>query len=183
MLCPLLFCERLFSSPHFCKKRKFMSAEIKPDFVFSWSDELSVDIKEVDEQHSRVVGFVNELQRAIKHQQGRAVSLDIIARLTEYTRTHFLFEENLMHVTNYPDSNKHRQQHQGLLNSVAALQKKLVEEDVPITEEHLYFLKNWLSHHICESDRTFGDYFQAMNVKKIARENEPPTPKKPWWKF
>lgn len=166
----------------------------KTEFLFAWEEEFSIGIPEVDDQHRRLVGFVNELHRAIRSRQGRAVSLAILARLAEYTRTHFLFEESLMRVTDYPDTAKHKQQHDDLVEKVVILQDKLIKENVPITFELLHFLKNWLMHHICEDDKNFGLYFQRTSLKKNNVEEEDEDydddyddyeeePRRPWWKF
>ena len=120
-----------------------MEAEKITEFLFTWSDkDFSVGIKEVDEQHHKLVDIVNELHSAIKNKQGRAISMEIISRLAEHTRTHFLFEESLMRVTRYPDAALHKQQHDSLINTVGALQEKLVKENAPISFELLHFLKN-----------------------------------------
>ena len=157
------------------------------EFQFSWAEEYSIGIAEVDEQHRNLVGFVQELHQAIKNKQGRAASMAIIARLAEYTRTHFLFEESLMRVTNYPDAALHKAQHDDLIDKVVDLQDKLIKGNIPITFELLHFLKNWLANHICGSDRDFGLYFQMISLKKNASRtlaNPPPLPaKRAWWKF
>ncbi len=163
-----------------------MEAEKITEFLFTWSDkDFSVGIKEVDEQHHKLVDIVNELHSAIKNKQGRAISMEIISRLAEHTRTHFLFEESLMRVTRYPDAALHKQQHDSLINTVGALQEKLVKENAPISFELLHFLKNWLAHHICEDDKSFGLYFQMSSLKKNTPgdEDDALSRKKPWWKF
>lgn len=42
--------------------------------LFQWSDEFSVDIQEVDEQHKVLVGLLNELHAAILEHRGKAAS-------------------------------------------------------------------------------------------------------------
>lgn len=164
-----------------------MKNKSNTEFQFSWTDEYSVGIPEVDDQHRNLVGFVQELHQAIKNKRGRAVSMAIIARLAEYTRTHFLFEESLMRVTNYPDAAQHKQQHDALIDKVVELQDKLIKENIPITFELLHFLKNWLANHIGEDDKNFGLYFQMTSLRKNSSRNlarTPPSPTKhPWWRF
>ena len=162
-----------------------MKEESNTEFQFSWADEYSVGIAEVDDQHHNLVNFVQELHQAIKTRRGRAVSIAIIARLAEYTRTHFLFEESLMRVTNYPDAALHKHQHDDLIDKVVTLQDKLIKENIPITFELLHFLKNWLAHHICGSDKEFGLYFQMTSLKKnsAAATSSVAPVKHPWWKF
>ena len=70
--------------------------------LIEWSDEFSVGIQEIDEQHKVLVGLLNQLHQAIREHHGRATSREILGRLAEYTRTHFLLEESLMRLTHYP---------------------------------------------------------------------------------
>lgn len=156
--------------------------------LFHWSDEFSIHIDEIDEQHKVLVGLLNELHEAIYRRQGKAASRQILDRLAEYTRTHFLLEESLMRVTHYPGFEIHKGQHEDLIRQIQELQHRLDHENITITFELLHFLKNWLVHHINESDRRFGDYFaRSTHTQQLARWNdqvkETMEKKKWWWKF
>jgi hemerythrin len=49
----------------------------------------------------------------------------------------------------------------------------------------LHFLKNWLIHHINESDKRFGDFFaKSQNLQQYQtwnKEVETTMKKKKWW--
>ena len=126
------------------------------NFVFQWSDDFSVNIEEVDEQHRTLVGLVNDLHVAIREHRGKTASRKVLDRLAEYTRTHFMLEESLMRLTRYPGFDVHRQQHEDLIAQVQSLQYKLDHENAAITFELLNFLRKWLIQHILESDKRFG---------------------------
>ena len=154
-----------------------------PDLI-QWSDAFSVGIQEVDEQHKVLVGLLNQLHRAIREHHGRATSKEILDRLAEYTRTHFLLEESLMRVTHYPGFAIHKQQHEDLMHQVEALQRKVATENVAISFELLHFLRNWLVQHISDSDRRFGRHFEVAGLASYAnwsREVEKTMKKKKWW--
>src|SRR5512140_2145124 len=63
-----------------------------------WSDELSVGIQEIDEQHKVLVGLVNDMHRAIHEHHGRDTARAILEKLGDYTRVHFAVEESLMRI-------------------------------------------------------------------------------------
>lgn len=155
--------------------------------LFQWSDDFSVHIQEVDEQHKVLVGLLNELHVAIKEHHGTVTSREILNRLAEYTRTHFMLEESLMRLTHYPGFEIHKQQHEDLIAQVVALQRKLDDEKTTITFELLHFLKNWLVQHINESDKRFGAHFQKAGLGQYAEwtpaVKETMQKKKWWWKF
>lgn len=81
------------------------------DTLFAWSDDLSVGIQEIDEQHKVLVGLLNELHTAISGHKGSAECRVILDRLAEYARAHFAVEESLMRVLGYPDYENHNGPH------------------------------------------------------------------------
>ena len=157
------------------------------NFVFQWSDDFSVNIEEVDEQHRTLVGLVNDLHVAIREHRGKTASRKVLDRLAEYTRTHFMLEESLMRLTRYPGFDVHRQQHEDLIAQVQSLQYKLDHENAAITFELLNFLRKWLIQHILESDKRFGAFFQKTEFSRISGSLPPNVSARPekraWWKF
>ncbi|HRD86913.1 MAG: hemerythrin family protein [Candidatus Accumulibacter sp.] len=152
--------------------------------LIQWSDEFSVNIQEVDEQHKVLVSLLNDLHRAIREHHGKATSREILDRLAEYTRTHFLLEESLMRLTHYPGLEIHKQQHQDLMHQVEALQHKLNTENAAISFELLHFLRNWLIQHINDSDKRFGVHFEKVGLATYAhwsKDVERTMKKKKWW--
>ena len=93
--------------------------------LFHWSDDFSINIQEIDEQHKVLVDLLNQLHVAIREHHGKTTSREILNRLAEYTRTHFLLEESLMRLTHYPGFEIHKAQHEELISQVVALQEKL----------------------------------------------------------
>lgn len=153
--------------------------------LFVWSDEFSVGIQEIDEQHKELVALLNELHTSILEHRGGAACRATLDRLAGYTRTHFMVEESLMRIANYPDFEGHKHIHEDLINQVAALQKKLDSGQATITFELLHFLKVWLTQHIKESDKRLGGY---LIERGAATQWEPHVKatmaqKKWWWKF
>lgn len=152
--------------------------------LFTWSDDFSVHIQEVDEQHKVLVSLLNQLHVAIIEHHGKATSREILDRLAEYTRTHFMLEESLMRLTHYPGFEIHKQQHEELMAQVQSLQHKLDNENTTITFELLHFLKSWLVQHINDSDKRFGAHFQKVGLGQYStwtKEVEKTMKKKKWW--
>lgn len=152
--------------------------------LVKWSDDLSVGLQEVDEQHKTLVGMLNELHVAIVEHHGTAACRAVLDRLAEYTRTHFTVEESLMRLLNYPDFDAHKHQHEALIHEVVALQKKLDAGTAAISFELLHFLKVWLTRHITDVDKRFGDFAIARGVSEKWDDHvEGAMTKKWWWKF
>jgi len=133
-----------------------------------WSDDLSVGIEEIDEQHKILVGLVNDMHTALHERRGAEITNDILRQLKTYTIIHFAVEESLMRVFHYPDYEEHKAHHQKLIEQINELQKKLENGTHSISFELMHFLRQWLSHHIMEEDRAYRDCFLAGGVQPTA---------------
>ena len=153
--------------------------------LFHWSDDFSIGIKEIDEQHKELVRLLNALNVAIHKHRGSAACRKILDSLADYTKIHFTVEESLMRVSGFPGFEAHRRDHEDLISQVATLQEKLDAGQAKITFELLHFLKQWLLHHIVGDDKRFGGYFLAVGGRPSGSDEFRAAIKghKPWWKF
>lgn len=143
--------------------------------LVEWSDQLSVGIEEIDDQHKKLVAMLNKMNDAIHEHRGSEVTRPILNEIAEYTRVHFATEESLMRATNYPDYDVHKAQHEDLIAQVQDLQAKLDAGSHAISFELLHFLKTWLTKHIIESDKQYGPYFLSRGVAQPTRPTS-------WWR-
>lgn len=134
--------------------------------LLTWSDDLSVGIQEIDEQHKVLVNLLNELHDSVLNRHGREACERILRRLAEYTRIHFAVEESLMRILHYPEYEEHTQEHEELIGQVADLQKKFRDDGLNISMDLLQFLKAWLTEHIIKSDQDYAPHFVAMGAQK-----------------
>jgi hemerythrin len=134
--------------------------------LLTWSDELSVGIQEIDEQHKVLVDLLNDLHDAVLHRHGRDAIGPILGRLAEYTRIHFAVEESLMRILDYPEYEKHKEEHVSLIEQVTDLDKKFKQDNLNVSMNLLHFLKDWLSEHIICSDKDYGPFFLSKGAEK-----------------
>ncbi|WNO11127.1 bacteriohemerythrin [Teredinibacter sp. KSP-S5-2] len=135
------------------------ATEVKGDLLVEWSDELSVGIEEIDDQHKVLVDLLNQLHAAIHERRGNDVALPILNRLIEYTRIHFAVEESLMRILNYPDFETHKEHHEQLIDQVLEMHQKVIKDNKKLGFELLHFLKNWLTKHIMSEDKLYTPHF------------------------
>ncbi len=129
-----------------------------------WTDDLSVGIEEIDEQHKVLVGLINRMHDAIHQRHGSDVVEGILTELAEYTRIHFAVEESLMRILNFPGYEEHHDLHEELIRQIGDLQKKIATGKHAIGFELMHFLKVWLSRHIMEEDMQYGGFFLAAGA-------------------
>ena len=68
--------------------------------VVQWSPAFATGVKEIDDQHQRLVGYINELT-GVSKVETRDLSR-LLESAIDYTLYHFAFEEALMESRGYP---------------------------------------------------------------------------------
>jgi len=125
-----------------------------------WTEDMETGIHVIDEQHKRIIGYINELDHASQTGNTDEVK-EVLEGLLDYTVTHFQFEEELQEKANYPFLKAHHRVHEIFMKRVATFRER-ADKGENIVPELLSMLKVWLSSHIKGDDR---DYVES--VKKI----------------
>lgn len=134
--------------------------------LVEWTEELSVGIQEIDEQHKILVGLLNRMHEAIVTGKDLQVINSILNELAQYTVVHFAVEESLMRIFNYPDYVAHKQHHEELTAQVVGLQRKVATGEEEISMEVLHFLRHWLTYHILGDDKKYGPFFLERGLQQ-----------------
>lgn len=129
-----------------------------------WSQRLSVNIKEIDEQHKNWIKLLNDLHEAMKSGKGNEVIGNTLSGLVEYTKVHFAAEEKLMESYNYPDFVSHKRLHTDMAARVEYLETRYKSGQSVLSIDVMQFLKSWLSDHIMGTDKNYGPYLNRKGV-------------------
>lgn len=132
--------------------------------LLNWKDEYSVNIKEIDTQHKKLIEMINQLHDAMKEQRGKEALKPVLQQLITYCGTHFAVEEKLMLAHAYPEFNEHRDKHLKMTQKVRALQEDVNSGKASITIEVMNFLKDWLDKHILGTDKKYSPYLNSKGV-------------------
>ena len=132
--------------------------------LFVWSDKYSVNIKEIDNQHKKLVDMLNSLHDSMKAGKGNEVLGKTLMELIQYVGTHFATEEKLLSTNGYPEYNAHKAEHTKLTQKAIELQKDFQQGAPVITVEVLGFLKDWLQNHILGTDKKYSSFLNSKGV-------------------
>ncbi|PUD98123.1 MAG: hypothetical protein C3L25_13445 [Candidatus Sedimenticola endophacoides] len=129
-----------------------------------WSNSLDTGISVIDEQHKRIVDYINELYDAQQTLDKRRVG-EVIDELVDYTVSHFAFEESLMEQAGYPFLEPHKKVHGLFVKKVTKFVDRF-EAGEDVAGELLTMLQRWLINHIRNED---GDYTEIVrrNMKDL----------------
>ncbi len=127
--------------------------------LLRWADKFSVNIKNIDDQHKKLISMVNEFYSQISKKSEKAennILEDLLNGLTEYTIYHFDTEEKYMMDTNYPDIDSHKKEHAEFVEKIRGIKNRYESGDVVLSIEITTFIKNWLVTHIMDTDQKFA---------------------------
>ena len=133
--------------------------------MFSWSDKYSVGVQSIDNQHKEILEILNRLLQALKEGKAHYVVNQIIHDLEQYAYTHFQKEEFLFQRFNYSGAAEHIHEHQQFREKIMTVKRDLISGKISFTVDLMFFLKDWVEHHILVLDKAYSDCFRQNGLR------------------
>lgn len=129
-----------------------------------WTQNLSVGVKMIDDQHKMWFEKAEKLFEAGQNHQAKEYIGELLTFLDDYTKKHFADEERYMLRIHYPEYEAQKTAHAVFIEKLAKLR-----EDFNASGGSLLVLLNanqmvleWLTNHISTMDKKIG-LFAASN--------------------
>jgi hemerythrin len=133
--------------------------------LLTWSDEYSVGVDAMDDQHKEMIDLLNQLYEAMMANRALEVTGPLLSRLVDYCQGHFVAEENLMVKLGYPGLETHRARHRQLVDQVNEQVRHYEHEDLFVPIQLLHFLGDWVATHIQKEDKDYGPWLNKNGVR------------------
>ena len=132
--------------------------------IVVWQNSYSVGIKLIDDQHKELIKLTNKLFASCmaNREHSRTVFLDTVSDAVDYVGYHFSTEEKVMERVNYPEYGQHKQEHADFAREVFTKVEEFNAGRVIAPISFVYFLRDWILHHIAVNDKKVGNYLLEL---------------------
>jgi len=129
-----------------------------------WSPEYNTGIDVIDDQHKRILDYINQIDQNTDRHHTKQILDDII----DYTQSHFTFEESLQEEAGYKYRVPHKRVHDLFIKKIE-LYRQQFEQGASIEHELHEILSKWLINHIQHDD---ADYVGAVKENMMGNLKE-----------
>jgi hemerythrin len=133
--------------------------------MIEWDEEYSVGISIIDEDHKKFINIINSTIVAKQHDNNPKRIENILNEMIDYGWNHFRTEELYMIEFNYPEYQRHREEHLGFVLNTLSYFNRVASDDYQIAKEILEYLKQWLVNHIHGTDQKYRECFIKNGLK------------------
>jgi len=151
--------------------------------TMTWSEEMSVGIPELDEDHKTLIRVINQLDANAGNKARRDSVRQSLVALQRYAEFHFAREENVMAACAYPGLEDHREEHRRFIERIRQLNARFAENPESsaevVNDELLTFLRDWLTHHIMIEDKAYRTTAESSRPAQEAARSFAGT--QIWW--
>jgi len=120
---------------------------------FAWSENYSVGVAILDQQHRRLLGLCAKADRCADRPDLGSLS-EILEEMRQYANEHFRTEERLLAEHGYPDLTEQQREHQAYLLGLSDLMMSASACALEPGQLNSFLLDWWLEH-ILESDMAY----------------------------
>ena len=110
---------------------------------FAWKKSFSVGIVEIDEQHKKLLEYLNELYSRSKFGKETEINPMMVDRLVSYANTHFKYEEALMKKKGFPELENHKRYHASFETQLREFEKMIHNDSKLAMKTVFIFLRDW----------------------------------------
>lgn len=141
-----------------------------PTWTTSWSDEMSVGIPEIDDDHKRFIMLLNELNKSIVNHVAPEEITAKAQFIVDDAERHFSREEQLFKEMNYPDTNDHANIHAHVLKLLKASLNNFAPYGADSGWVHVGSkIRDLLLGHILNEDMKYADHYRD-SIKVIVNK-------------
>jgi hemerythrin-like metal-binding protein len=132
-----------------------------------WNEDFESGLADMDVQHRYIFALIQRVHQ-LDDATDRETLKEVAVEIARLAICHFGCEEKLMSAYEYPEANRHTQEHEKLLDVVREFQRAN-----EYSAHHLaLFLCNWLVSHTMLEDRRLAHHVLTFRAKAMGMSIE-----------
>ncbi len=129
-----------------------------------WSDEYSVGVRVLDDQHKQIIRTINKLIEQSHVAVDFITVSDALDEMTKYASQHFQLEERLLEENGYPGLEQHKAEHKAFRTKIVEFCLSTMDHEDEVPDTLLKYLREWLLHHILQEDMKYRSFFSGKGI-------------------
>ncbi len=128
-----------------------------------WSKDFLFDIPSIDEQHKKIIDYINTLIDYNNNDISSNNIADIFDELLSYSYSHYEYEETLLKELKYSETDlkQHKAIHLAFKDIITELVVKSINRNnYDVAEEVLNFMRDWWVDHIINEDMKYKSFLE-----------------------
>ena len=125
------------------------------------SKPLKIGENATDTEHDLQLQMMDALAESIEKGGDFSPARYVLDQFIEFSDMHFLSEQLVMRLHNYPGYERHLEEHMGLMKKVREIRDSVVRGDQKLSRELVEGLRDWLLNHIATKDVAFGEFLKS----------------------
>jgi hemerythrin-like metal-binding protein len=121
----------------------------------------------IDAEHDLQMQLLDSLAQSLQKGTDFAPVKHVLEQFIEFSDMHFLSEQLVMRLHNYPAYEPHLQEHTRLMKKVREIREAVFRGERAPSLQLIQELRNWLLDHIASEDVVFGEFLQKKQTSSI----------------
>jgi hemerythrin len=122
--------------------------------------------KTIDAEHDLQMQLLESLCESLERRGDFSPTRYILEQFIEFSDMHFLSEQLVMRLHNYPAYEPHLEEHTRLMKKVRDMRENILRGDKAPSLQLIQELRDWLVNHIATEDAAFGEYLKQREGGK-----------------
>jgi hemerythrin len=114
----------------------------------------------IDAEHDLQMQLLDSLSKSLESGADFAPVKHVLEQFIEFSDMHFLSEQLVMRLNNYPAYEVHLQEHTRLMKKVRELRDSIFRGERSPSLQLIQELHDWLIDHIASEDVAFGEFLR-----------------------
>lgn len=129
-----------------------------------WTENLSIGVESIDEQHKKLFEMTDQLFDAGKKNKAMDFIVDLLNFMDDYTKKHFSDEEAYMQKIGFPGYPEQKKAHDELIQQIKILKKDYEASggNIILIINANQILLDWLIQHISREDKKIGEFARSI---------------------